>query len=159
MTASAYMQIKGIEGTATDDQHQKWIEIQSYSWGVSQSASVAQSTAGRASLQDISVVKEMDGSSAKIAEECAKGTHFDEVKLDVCRATGEGKQTTFMQYILNDVVVSSYSVSGGGDGYPMESVTLNYGKIKWEFTKVDPKGNPAGKLAAGWDAKSNTPWK
>jgi len=157
MPTDNYMQIKGIEGTATDDQHKNWIEVQSYSWGVSQSASVAQSTAGRASLQDLSLVKEMDGSSAKIAEECAKGTHFDEVKLDVCRATGEGKQTTFMQYTLQDVVISSYSVNGGGGGYPMENVSLNYGKIKWEFTKVDAKGKAAGKVAAGWDAKANKP--
>jgi type VI secretion system secreted protein Hcp len=55
------------------------------------------------------------------------------------------------------VIVSSYSPSGsqGGDK-PVESVSLNFGKIKWEYTPLGHDGKPGSKVGPmGWNAEKN----
>ncbi len=68
MAVDNFLKIEGIKGESTDDKHKDWIEILSYSWGVSQMASASASTSGggtsqRADFQDISIVKTLDSSS------------------------------------------------------------------------------------------------
>ncbi len=158
MSADAYLKVKDINGKSTDDKHKDWIEVLSYSWGVSQSASGGgMQTEGRANLQDLSITKELDIASPKLAEECAKGTRIDEVKMELCRAGG--KQEKYMEYTLEKCIVSSYSTGGGGGGTPVETITFNYGKIKWNYIKLDDKGSAAGNVPGGWDCIANKPFK
>ena len=159
MPADNYLQITGIKGESTDDKHKDWIEILSFNWGVSQMASASQSTSGggtsqRAAFQDLSIVKMMDSASPLLFKACAKGDHLDEVKLELCRAGGD--KLTYMEYTLNNVIISSVSVGGGGGGEPTESVTFNYGKIKLNYIKQARKGGgAAGNVPAGWDLQIN----
>ena len=65
MPADIFIQINGIPGESTDDKHKDWIEVQSYSHGVSQMGSGERSTGGaatggRCDHQDFSIVKGMD---------------------------------------------------------------------------------------------------
>ncbi|MBU4260561.1 MAG: type VI secretion system tube protein Hcp [Proteobacteria bacterium] len=159
MSADNYLQITGIKGESTDDKHKDWIEILSFNWGVSQMASASQSTSGggtsqRADFQDLSIVKLMDSASPLLFKACATGVHLDEVKLELCRAGGD--KLLYMEYIMNNVIISSLSVGGGGGGEPTESVTFNYGKIKLNYIKQARKGGGAsGNVPAGWDLQNN----
>lgn len=160
MPADAFITLKGIDGESTDDKHQKWIEVLSYSWGVSQQASAVQSSSGggttqRADFQDFSFVKLKDSASPLLFLACAKGDHIDEVKFELCRAAGEEK-LPYMKYTMTDVIVSSYNVGGGGGGEPTENLTLNYAKVELEYVKQDRAGGRgAGNVTAGWDLKAN----
>lgn len=158
MPADAYLKVKDVNGKSTDDKHKDWIEVLSYNWGVSQSASGGgMQSEARADLQDLSIVKELDIASPKLAEECAKGTRIDEVKLELCRAGGQ--QEKYMEYTMEGCVISSYSIGGGGGGAPTESVTFRYGKMKWNYIKLDKKGKAAGNVPGGWDCDANKPLK
>lgn len=160
MAADNFLQIKGIDGESTDDKHQKWIEVLSYNWGVSQMASTTASSSGggsvqRADFQDLSIVKLVDSATPKIFEACAKGTHIDEVVLELCRAAGDEK-LKYMEYKLSNVIISSTSIGGGETGDPTESVTFNYGKIESTYTKQKRAGGGGGgNVAAGWDLEKN----
>ncbi len=162
MAFDTFLKISTIPGESTDDKHKDWIEVLSYSWGVSQQASASRSTGGaasaaRADLQDFSIVHTLDKASPKLFLACCKGEHIKEVKLELCRATGDKQK--YMEYKLNDVLVSSVRPGGsaqGGDPLPLEEITFNYGKIELMYTETDHgTGKPKGDIKANWDLKAN----
>jgi type VI protein secretion system component Hcp len=48
------------------------------------------------------------------------------------------------------------SEAGGGTMLMFETVSLNYGSIKYTYTATDHKtGKPSGDVVAGWDLVAN----
>ena len=159
MPADVFLQIEGIPGESTDDKHANWIEVLSYSHSVSQLSAGSRSTGGAASggrcdHQDFSIVKELDKASSELNLHCSNGKHIKKITLELCRATGD--KQPYMKYVLEDVIVSSVSIGGGGGGMPSESVTFNYGKINWVYTETDHKtGKKKGEVKKWWDLVAN----
>jgi type VI secretion system secreted protein Hcp len=61
-----------------------------------------------------------------------------------------------MVYELENVRITSVGVShSAGSDVPVEEVTLNYGKITWEYTPQDAR-RPGGSVRTGWDLEQNT---
>jgi type VI secretion system secreted protein Hcp len=164
MAFDAFMKIANVPGESTDSKHQEWIEILSFSHGMSQpsSASVSRQggvTVGRVDMHDLSVVKALDKASPKLALACCKGEHFATVQIELCKAA-DPKQK-YMDYKLSDCIVSSVRPAGtshGAEELPLEEVSFRFGKIEWNYTALDPKsGKPKGNVAAGWDLSKNAP--
>lgn len=161
MSSDNFLFIDGIKGESTDDKHKEWIEILSYNIGHSQMASAADRSATtsaasqRADFQDLQIVKHVDKASPLISKACAKGDAIKEVKLECCRAGGD--KHVYMMWKLDQVIISSVQLGGGGGGEATESVTFNYGKITQEYTPVDRDGKPQGKVPFGWDLTANKP--
>jgi len=80
MAVDMYMKIEGTDGESTDSKHEKWIEVSSYSHGLSQPISGASGTGGRtggrADFQDFSITKVLDAASTDLNIKCAKGEHL-----------------------------------------------------------------------------------
>jgi type VI secretion system secreted protein Hcp len=162
MAFDAFIQIDGIPGESTDDAHADWIEVLSYSCGVTQPSSGSASSGGgasaeRADFQDFSIVKALDKASPKLALACADGTHISEIILELCRAGGD--KVKYMEYKLSDAMVTSVRPGGssaGGEALPLEEVSFNYGKIEWTYTQQKRgDGSGGGNVAAGWDLEKN----
>lgn len=163
MAFDAFIKIDGIPGESTDDKHKDWIEVLSYSWGVKQSGGGgSKSTAGaratgRSDHEDLTFVHSLDKASAKLFLACCNGTHIKEITMTLNRATGDKQK--YMEYKLNDVLISSLKPGGstqGEEAIPMEEVSLNYGKITLTYTATDHKtGKPAGDISANWDCTIN----
>ena len=158
MAFDAFLKIEGVDGESTDDAHSDWIEILSYNHGVSQPISSASATGGRtggrADFQDFSVVKTSDKATPDLNLFCCNGKHIPKVELELCLATED--KHTFMKYTLEDVIVSSISIGGGGgEDRPTESVTFCYGKFKWEYTPIDQTGKAGSATDRTWDLELN----
>jgi type VI secretion system secreted protein Hcp len=158
-----FLHIDGLSGESTDEQHEDWIEVLSYSHSISQPAASSISSgssriAGRSEHQSFTVVKQLDKSSPKLALYCCSGTHIPEVILELCYVTGD--RLRFMEYTLSDVMVSSVSPSGSvesGEARPIEEVSFSYGRIEWNYTEMDPDtGKAKGNVEAHWDLTTNT---
>jgi type VI secretion system secreted protein Hcp len=160
MAFDGFLQLNGIEGESTDTKHKAWIEISDCSMEILQSVSTTASSVGGASAEkaDFSTLrftKLMDKSSPQLALACAKGTHFDTVHVEFCRAGSE--KVTFMAIKLTDCLISGVAMNAGGD-FPTETVHLDYGGINWTYTQQSRKGGMSmGKTAAGWNRRKNCP--
>jgi len=162
MAFDAFLKIDDIKGESTDDKHKDWIEVLSYSHGLSQPVAGSASSGGarsaeRCNHQDFSIVKTLDAASPKLALFCCNGKHVKEIKIELCRATGDKQK--YMLYTLSDVLISSVRPGGsaqGGESLPLEEVSFNYGKIEWTYTATDHKtGKPSGDVKANWSVIEN----
>jgi type VI secretion system secreted protein Hcp len=105
-------------------------------WGfTSQSASThgagGGGGAGKTQLGDLHVIKTQDASSPKLMLACATGKHYPKAVLYI-RKAGESESLTIT---LTDVLISSYQSGGHGDQKPLESLSLNFTKIEFQYTK------------------------
>ena len=162
MAFDCFLKIDTIPGECTDDKHKEWIEVLSYSHGVSQPSSGSVSSGGarsseRCDHQDFSVVKTLDKASPKLILACCNGQHIPTITIELCRATGDKQK--YMSYILKDVIISSVRPTGsarGGESLPVEEVTFCYGKIEWTYTETDHMtGKPKGDIKTQWDQVAN----
>lgn len=163
MAFDAFLKIEGVSGESTDNKHKDWIEVLSYSHGVTQMASGSSSSGGGRSAErcdhsDFSIVKTLDKSSPKLNLFCCNGTHIKSIEVEFCRATGD--KQPYMHYKLEDVIVTSVRPGGssqGGEALPLEEVSFNYGKITWTYTEIDHKsGKASGKVEANWSVVENS---
>lgn len=144
-----FLKLGDIKGESTDRAHSNEIDVLSWSWGMSQSG-----VAGKVNVQDLSFTKYLDKSSPELFLACANGKHYPEAKLTV-RKAGD-KPLEYLKITLKDVLVSSYSVSGGGsEEIPTENVTLNFSKVEIEYTEQKADGTIGETVVAGWDVAAN----
>lgn len=160
MSVDMFMKIEGIDGESTDDKHPKWIELLSYSHGVSQPVSGASRsggrTGGRADFQDMTITKTLDAATPDLNMHCCNGKHIPKIEIELCLATDD--KHTFMKYTMEDVIISSVSPGGSADSgevKPLETVSFAYGKIKWEYTAIDHTGSPGAATDRTWDLEKN----
>jgi type VI secretion system secreted protein Hcp len=124
---------KGFEG---------WIELQSAQVGTTRSGTNA---TGRGSgregsqpgVQDIVITKYQDAVSAALFREASSGTGR---LIVIAFAKADG--AAYMKIVLQDTIISSYSVSGqGGDSHakPLESLSLNFTKVTYETLPKSPE--------------------
>ncbi len=142
MATNTYLNCDPIKGESTDDGHKQWIEVFAFNHGLSQPMSGASGTGGRgAARADFSpfvVSKSVDSASVDLNLFCAKGTHIAKVVLEVCQETGE--RVCYLKYVLENAMIQSVSIGGGGSGRPNETVTFVYDKITWNYTPVTGDG-------------------
>ena len=133
-----FIKIGEIDGESADDKHPRWIELQSFQWGVKREISAPIGGAAREisapSISEIVITKKVDSSSPALFLNAVGGSEpIPEVILELEDLGLAGK--VFYRITLNEVLVSSQSHSGtvGGDDRPQESVSLNFMKIKIEY--------------------------
>ncbi|KFE45317.1 MULTISPECIES: Hcp family type VI secretion system effector [Pseudomonas] len=162
MAFDTYMHIEGIPGESFDEVFKNWIELSDFDVGASQSASVSTTSAGGASsgrttMSDFFFRKTVDKSTPKLHEACCSGKHFNEVTIAVNRA-GEEK-IKYLEIKLEEVMISSVSLNANGaaeNGFPTETIRLNYGRIKMLYTQQKRSdGQGGGQVAGGWDGIKN----
>jgi type VI secretion system secreted protein Hcp len=152
-----FLKIDGIDGEAQDAKHKGEIEIESWSFGATNSADVGTGGlgAGKVSFNDFNFVMKVNKSSPKLMLACASGEHIKKAVL-VCRKAGKDQQE-FLKYTFSDCIVSSFHQGGSSQGnvVPVDQISLAFSKIEKEFKSQKPDGTLDGAVKAGWDLKGN----
>jgi type VI secretion system secreted protein Hcp len=133
---------EAVDGDSTDEKHENWIEVVSYSHGVTMPREAASGLAvGTRQHQDFTITKRVDKASVPLMSKLLNNANIPEVKLELCRATGE--KTTFMAYTLNDCRISAIFPRASGkaeDPLPFEEVRFCYRMITWTYTTTATGG-------------------
>lgn len=161
MALEAFLKVAGIDGESTKKGFEKQIELEHFAWTVSQNATMHSGTtggsSGKATVTDISFGKKLDKSSPSLLQGCLKGTHYKEVILTLRKVTGD-VQMPFLIYTMNDCIFSLYSTSGGPHSEELiESMAINFARIKMEYAVQDARGVKAGNNTATWDITTGAP--
>ncbi len=151
-----YMKIEGIDGNVTSSGHEKWIELGSLQWGISRMTNMSagaghERETSAPQMTEFSVTKQMDEASPKIFQEACSG-QAKKVQIHLVR-TANDKLQTYMEYELDNCLVSAYSVSSGGDA-PTEALAFAYTKVTMKFTHWDKSNKPGTPIAASYDLET-----
>ena len=160
MASDIFAKIGDIKGESFDDKHKDEIDVMSYSWGVSQTGTMAfggGGGAGKAQFNDFNFTTNVSKASPKLFLACASGEHIKEATITVRRA-GEntGSNQDYLILKMTDVMISSYnpSASSGGDR-PTESVSMAFAKIEFTYKAQKADGSLDAGITTGWDLKAN----
>lgn len=153
-----YMKYGTINGGVTESTHTNWIALNSFQFGVERPISALAGTSerepGAPVVSDITITKVMDSSSTALFSEAFQGTP-QTVTIDLVKTDGTGQAVTYAEYVLSNALVSSYSVSSGGDN-PTESIAISFTKITFKFTPQNPDGSVGTPTPpVGWDLALN----
>jgi type VI secretion system secreted protein Hcp len=152
-----FLKIDGVDGESQADKHKGDIQLESWSWGVTNSGSAAEGGgggSGKSVFQDFHFVMRVNKATPKLQLACATGEHLPKATL-VCRKAG-GEQQEFLKITLEDLIVSSYQTggSGGSDVIPMDQISLNFAKINVEYREQNEKGAVGSPIKAGYNIKT-----
>ena len=157
MASDIFAKIGDIKGESPDDKHKGEIEVLSWSWGVTQSGTMAHGGGGgegKANFNDFNFTHHIDKASAVLMKACATGEHIKEATITV-RKAGKGQQE-FLIIKMNDILITSVNPSGSGDGASTaESVALQCAKVDLEYKPQKADGSLDAGLHFKYDIKGN----
>jgi type VI secretion system secreted protein Hcp len=159
---SAYLKydaIKKGESKAKGHEGDKgWIELGSVRWGVGRGISTpvgmsSKREASAPSVGEIGLTKLMDSTSPLIAQEALRGVAC-KAQVDLVE-THEEQLETYLSLTLENCMISSYSMSSGGDR-PSETFALNFTKIEYKYTPFDDKHKAGTPMPVSYDVTTAT---
>ena len=124
-----------VKGESKDSSHTGDIDILAWSWGASNSGTThvgGGGGAGKVNVQDMSITKYVDLSSATLLNAVSTGKHFNTATLYVRKAGGSG-----------------------GEDRLTENVSLNFAKFKYTYTEQLDTGGAGTKGTFNWDIAAN----
>lgn len=136
------IRFEGIEGEGKTSGYEGWIDISSWSWGVSHPTSGVPGggySSDKAHFMDIMITKVTDKASATLLKNMTFGTHFPKVEIVSLKTTGEAIEK-YLHIEMEKVLVTSVSQNGGGSSTPMESVAMSYKTIKFKHQPQSETG-------------------
>jgi type VI secretion system secreted protein Hcp len=157
MAVSIFARIGTIKGESQDAKHKDEIEVLSWSWGVSQSGTIAHGGGGgegKASFHDFNFTHHVDKASPVLMKACATGEHIKEARITV-RKAGKGQQE-YLIIKMTDVLVTSVSTSVSAEGdATIEGVALAFAKVDLDYRPQKPDGSLDVGVHFKYDLKAN----
>ena len=139
-----FLQLDGIKGESKDTKYPETIEIESFSWGASNTgASGGGGGAGKVIMQDVHFVAKVSKASPQLLLACAEGKHIPKAVLYGRKAGDDGRTQDYLTITLEDVFITSVSQTGrtptsaGGDSRPTEEVAFYYNRIAFRYLADD----------------------
>lgn len=147
----------GVDGLGAPLKDQ--MDILSWSWGMSQSGTMHQSTgggSGKVQVADLTLNKYVDLASNEIIKQICGGEHIPTAILTVRKAGGI-KPLIYYYIEFEDVIISNYSIAGASDGLDRltESVSINFARFRITYIRQGADGGETGRSSAGWNIPKN----
>jgi type VI secretion system secreted protein Hcp len=158
MALDMFIKIPGADGESVASGHTNEIDILAWSWGMSQSGTMHVATGGgggKANVQDLSFTKYIDKASPKLQLLCLNGKNIAGDTVLTVQKAGE-KVVKYVVITMTDMIITSVSTGGsGGEDRLTENVTLNFAKVKFEYTPQKPDGTAGTVVPYTWDIAKN----
>jgi|SRR6185295_2002769 len=158
MASDIFAKIGDIKGESQDDKHKDEIDVMSYSWGATQSGTLAfggGGGSGKVQFQDFHFTSNTSKASPLLLKACATGEHIKDATITV-RKAGKGQQE-FIIIKMNDILVSSYQSGGTGQGetLPADQVSMAFAKVEYSYYPQKADGSLDAPITFTFDVKGN----
>lgn len=156
-----YLLYDGIKGNVTADGYKDHIAILSCQFGVGRAISMepgnlSNREATRPNISEITLTKLADNSVTSIFKEAVTGSAGKKATLKFVR-TGADKVQEYMDYTLENCLVSSYSISADSENEPVENITLSFSKVMINYKDHDASNKQASPQRVGYDLELAKP--
>ncbi len=145
-----------IKGNCTIAGYIDKIIVSSYSHSASiplqMDAGNTERTAGRPMFSEISFTKMSDLATTELYKACTQGTKLGTATLHVGRVEN-GKYMSLFKYELANAMIANISTGGGG-GIPSDSFSINFTKIKCDFTQQQADSTAKGTGTWNWNLET-----
>lgn len=136
--AAGYLKIGDIKGESVDPAHEGWIDIESFSWGITCDPAAP---AGTRQHKPLTITKEIDKSSPLLMVACGGGGDPTGLGVSMTLVLNDPDRNGGKDYYkieFSDVIVTSFQTGGASpDSKPTETISLNYEKITWTYIPAD----------------------
>lgn len=148
-----YVTYGDIKGDVTAEGYEGQIEVNSFQWGVGRGISSptggsADREASAPSVSEIVVTKPLDKASGPLLEQAFTG-EGTKVLIKFLK-TDKDKLEVYLEYELENTLISGYSLSSGGDR-PSESLSLNFTKVIMSSTDMKAANDTGDPFKTGYD--------
>jgi type VI secretion system secreted protein Hcp len=153
MASNMYIKFEkpDLTGGSAASEHTGEIELLSWNHGFSQPTSPTRSTAGSGTVEqanhsNFTFSKYLDSATNDILKYCWSGKQFEKATVQCFRADGatDNKPVKYLEVVMEHVVISNYSISGGPGDVPVENISLDYGIIQYNYTSQKKDTGEAG---------------
>lgn len=149
-----YLKTERIDGESQADGYEKWLEVLSFTNGLSRNVATAtrgdSRTVASPSVSEIGITRNSDSASVPLFVESVAGSAQD-MTLETVETTPGATRIYRLQ--LYQVLVSGLTQSYGQGAVPTEHVTLNFTKI--EFTYTDDFGGSKMATTGYYDLRTD----
>jgi len=158
---AVFAKYDGIDGEATDANHDKWIDVLSVDWGAHKpggGATGQSRSRGGAVVEDMTLTIEYEKASPKLQEKMLKGEVIPKLEIELTAGYG-GARATYLKYELTNVMITSFQKSASGDndaGPPTVVIGNNFETIKVTYTEFDRDGSSKGNVETEWNVGKGT---
>jgi type VI secretion system secreted protein Hcp len=139
MPSDYYVLIKGVNGESQAADMTNNIELESWSFGVSNPANLGGKGlgAGKASFSDFSFSCQLDSASYQILKNLTEGTHIASTVFTGRKTGGDKKPYKYLVITMTNCFVTGFSTGGGSTGVPSISVSVAFEKIEYQYYTQD----------------------
>ena len=149
-----------VQGESLMKDHVNDTEILSLSSGFSNAITISSATsgmgAGKASFSEIKYKKMLGKSSASLLNALCTGSNMGKVEIRYYTPPVALKINKYLVLSLENVFISAIEHEGTGTERPTESISLNYGKITWNYFEPDALGIYKLVSTTSWNRVTNT---
>ena len=147
--SQVYAQIGDIEGSATDENYDGWLEVL---W-VDQSAFFVSQERSRseAEFEEVRLVAKFDQSFPQLAKSLAEGRRISSSEIQFTASVGDGRHEVFLNYEFDDALVTSHELVHSADGEILQVITLGFERIKVTHTELATDGSPGRQTEFSWN--------
>jgi len=156
--AAAFIKYEGIDGEATDANHDKWIDVLAVDWGAHKpggGATGQSRSRGGAVVEDMILTMEFEKSSVKLLEKLLMGEVIPKLEIELTAGYG-GARATYLKYELTNVMIISFQMNASGDndaGPPTVVIGNNFEEIKVTYTEFDRDGSSKGNVETEYNVE------
>ena len=165
MAVEMFVKLDGITGGSRNYHHKGWADLTSWQWLLDNQRGAGQSPTAVPQLDLIALVKPLGRDSPEIMTAFAERRLIKSAEIHVVPQVGKrDAQQKYLSLMFEDLYVNSIATGGKTEESIFnESITLVFGKVKFDFHQYADAGPDGGAQALesftfGWNIQANKSW-